>query len=332
MNAYRQLTTTGTSTRAASALTGLPRAAEARDRARPTPAPAQPSPVNALSEAERQAIRVALTSDDLVDLAPAAAFAVLLEQGRYLGSVSTFYRVLRCDDQVRERRRQARHKPRARPELVATEPGQVYTWDITKLKGPIKGVYYDAYVMIDIYSRYIVGVHVHRRESGFLAAEMMREIFGAHWIPHVVHADRGTSMTSKDVAALLDDLDAIRSHSRPKVSNDNPFSEAWFKTAKYSPLFPEQFPNLAAAQQFMTDFVNWYNHCHHHRGIGLHTPADVHHGRHHAVTERRRQVLEAARIEHPERFTTTQTLPKTLRLPDQVWINQPEQPAQTPAA
>ncbi|GAB3275864.1 integrase catalytic domain-containing protein [Kineosporia babensis] len=157
MNAYRQLTATGTSTRAASALTGLPRAAEARDRARSTPAPARPAPANALSQDERQAIREALTSDDLVDLAPAAAFAVLLEQGRYLGSVSTFYWVLRCDDQVRERRRQARHAPRARPELVATGPGQVYTWDITKLKGPVKGIYYDAYVMIDIYSRYIVG-------------------------------------------------------------------------------------------------------------------------------------------------------------------------------
>jgi putative transposase len=257
---------------------------------------------------------------------------VLLEQGRYLGSVSTFYRILRADDQVKERRRLARHKPRQRPELVATGPGQVYSWDITKLKGPIKGIYYDAYVMIDIYSRLIVGVHVHNRENGLLAAEMMKEIFGVHGIPHVVHADRGTSMTSKDVAGLLDDLGVTRSHSRPKVSNDNPFSEAWFKTAKYSPVFPEYFADLAAAQSFMSNFVDWYNHCHHHSGIGLHTPADVHYGRHHSVTEQRRRVLQEARAAHPERFTTSQTLPKALHLPDQVWINQPEQPAETSAA
>ena len=168
-------------------------------------------------------------------------FATLLDRGVYLCSVSSMYRILAEHTMVKERRRQARHPARKIPELVATGPGQVYTWDITKLAGPVKGVYYDAYVMIDIYSRYIVGVHVHARETGLLAEEMMREVFTIHGIPDVVHADRGTSMTSKSVATLLSDLGVVRSHSRPKVSNDNPFSEAWFKTLKYAPVFPERF-------------------------------------------------------------------------------------------
>ncbi|GLY33970.1 transposase [Kineosporia sp. NBRC 101731] len=331
MGAFRALTAGGLSTRLASQLTGLPRAADARDRARPSPATTTvPAPANAFTPTEREQVIAALTSDDLVDLAPAQAYARLLDQGIYLGSISTMYRILRAHNQVTERRRQARHAPRARPELVADGPGQVYSWDITKLKGPVKGVYYDAYVMIDIYSRYIVGVKVHARESGPLAEEMMREVFGVHGIPHVVHADRGGSMTSKSVADLLEDLGVTRSHSRPKVSNDNPYSEAWFKTLKYAPVFPDRFPTLASARAFLNEFVRFYNHAHRHSGIGLHTPADVHHARTPAVDSVREQTLSAARAAHPERFTTTPVLPKILRLPTSAWINKPAEPEPEP--
>ena len=184
--------------------------------------------------------------------------------------------------------------------------------------------------MIDIYSRYIVGVHVHTTESGLLAQEMMQQIFGIHGIPQVVHADRGTSMTSKTVAALLGDLGVTRSHSRPKVSNDNPYSEAWFKTLKYAPVFPQRFGSLVHAREFMDEFVQTYNHEHHHSGIGLHTAADVHYGLAPAKDTARSQVLAHARAAHPERFTTN-TDPKILTLPQAACINQPE-PQQTPAA
>jgi transposase InsO family protein len=233
------------------------------------------APVNKLSLAERERVLEVLDSAEFVDQAPLQVYASLLARGGYLCSVSTMYRVLAEAGQVSERRRLARHPARAVPELVATGPGQVYTWDITKLPGPTKGVYYDAYVMIDIYSRYLVGVHVHAHESGVLAEEMMKEIFGVHGIPSVVHADRGTSMTSKSVATLLADLGVTRSHSRPKVSNDNPYSESLFKTTKYHPLFPERFGSLCQAREFMNTFATTYNHEHHHIGIGLHTPADV---------------------------------------------------------
>lgn len=325
MDTYRQLTAAGTPTRTASRLTGIARATIDRDALRVSPAPgARRPPANALTPMEKARVLAALDSPEFVDLAPAQVYAALLDQGVYVGSVSTMYRILREHAQIADRRRQARHPARTRPELVATGPGQVLSWDITKLKGPVKGCYYDAYVMIDVYSRYIVGVRVHAREDGALAAGMMREVFGVHGIPHVVHADRGTAMTSKSVADLLEDLTVTRSHGRPKVSNDNPYSEAWFKTLKYAPVFPERFATLAEARQFMTDFVAWYNECHHHAGIGLHTPSEVHHGRHHAVRARREATLAAARTAHPERFGTV-VLPKILHLPDEVWINKPEQ-------
>ena len=322
MAAYHALTGTGTTTREAKRLTGIARSSADRDRRRPTPVrPARRPPANALTPPEREQVLRLLNSPQFVDAAPAQIYAALLDQGVYVGSIATMYRLLREHEQVRERRRLARHPARTRPELVAHAPRQVYTWDITKLAGPIKGVYFDAYVMIDIYSRYIVGARVHARESGPLAENMMREVFDAHGVPHVVHADRGTSMTSKSVADLLEDLQVTRSHSRPKTSNDNPYSEAWFKTLKYAPVFPDRFASLADARSFMTDFVTWYNHAHRHSGIGLHTPADVHHGRHHQVRGGREDTLAAARTAHPERFGTSRPLPKILDLPDQVWIN-----------
>ena len=339
MNAYTDLTGAGTSSRAAAALTGVPRATAARRSARPTPpAPRQARPANRLSHAERVEVLATLNSDEFVDTTPMQVYATLLDRGVYLCSVATMYRVLRDNAQVTERRRQARHPARTVPELVATGPRQVYTWDITKLAGPAKGTYYDAYVMIDIYSRYIVGVRVHARETGPLAEEMMREVFGIHGIPQVVHADRGTSMTSKSVATLLADLEVTRSHSRPKVSNDNPYSEAWFKTLKYAPVFPERFGSLPDAQLFMSQFCNWYNHEHHHQGLGLHTPADVHYGLAAAKADERAQVLATARATRPERFGTDHA-PKVLALPEAAWINKPakndkkeDQPAHEPAA
>jgi len=325
MDAYQALTRAGTTTRDAARVTGVARATAARDRRRPSPTMTPRSrPVNALSNAERERILQLLDSPQFVDAAPAQVYAALLDRGVYVGSIATMYRVLREHRQVKDRRRLARHPARRRPELVADGPRQVYTWDITKLAGPVKGVYYDAYVMIDIYSRYIVGVQVHARESGPLAENMMREVFDVHGVPHVIHADRGTSMTSKSVADLLEDLDVTRSHSRPKVSNDNPYSESWFKTLKYAPVFPDRFSSLADARMFMTDFVTWYNHAHRHSGIGLHAPADVHHGRHHSVRANREDVLTTARTAHPERFSTTRLLPKILDLPEQVWINKPD--------
>jgi len=176
--------------------------------------------------------------------------------------------------------------------------------------------------MIDIYSRYIVGAHVHAHESAVLATEMMAKIFGIHGIPHVVHADRGTSMTSKTVAALLSDLEVTKSHSRPRVSNDNPYSESWFKTLKFAPVFPERFGSLADARAFMATFVEGYNHHHRHTGIGLNTPADVHYGHATARAAQRAVVLAGARGRNPERFTTNQD-PKILAIPDIAWINKP---------
>jgi putative transposase len=324
MGAYGQLTAVGVTTRAAAALTGLSRATATRKPALVVPAllVGRPMPLNRLSDAEQAQVLAVLDGPEFVDQTPLQVYAILLARGEYLCSVSTMYRILRANTQVRDRRRQARHPARARPELIATGPGQVFSWDITKLPGPDKGVYYDAYVMIDIYSRYIVGCQVHVTETADLAKEMMEEVFTIHGIPLVVHADRGTSMTSKTVAGLLSDLHVTRSHSRPRVSNDNPFSEAWFKTLKYAPVFPERFGSLQHARAFMDEFTQYYNHEHHHTGIGLHTAADVHYGLTDAVNQRRHAALTAARAANPERFTTTQN-PKILTLPETAWINPP---------
>jgi transposase InsO family protein len=333
MGAYQELTTARVSTRAAATLTGVARATAARPKKPPAGGPAREpvAPANRLTDAERARLVATLNSAEFVDQPPLQVYATLLERGEYLCSVSTMYRILAAHDQVKERRRLARHPARAVPELVATGPGQVYSWDITKLAGPAKGCYYDAYVMIDIYSRYIVGAHVHAHESGVLAEELMKQIFGVHGVPAVVHADRGTSMTSKTVATLLSDLGVVRSHSRPSVSNDNPYSEALFKTMKYLPTFPDRFGSLADARAFMERFTTAYNHEHHHTGIGLHTPADVHYGHAKTVTVQRSATLTAARAAHPERFSTT-TEPKILALPESAWINPPADPAQQAAA
>jgi putative transposase len=326
MATHHDLTEAGVSTRAATSLTAVTRSTAARSRARrqwPAPA-ARKVPVNKLTDAERARVLTMLNCDRFVDQAPLEVYAQLLDEGIYLCSVSTMYRILRENKQVTERRRQARHPTRTCPELVATGPRQVYTWDITKLPGPVKGVYYDAYVMVDIYSRYIVGAHVQTRESAVLAVEFMTDVFRVHGTPTVVHADRGTSMTSKPVAALLADLEVTRSHSRPKVSNDNPYSESLFKTLKYGPTFPQRFGSIHHARDFLDTFVTWYNHEHRHTGIGLHTPADVHFGLATDKATQRTGVLTAARLAHPERFTPADPTPKILNLPASAWINKPD--------
>lgn len=333
MGAYRALTEAGVTTRDAAELTGVARATAGRltstgtATARRLP---RPMPANRLTAAERAEVLAVLTSAEFVDRTPLQVYAVLLDRGRYLCSVSSMYRVLAEHAMVKDRRRQARHPARVRPELVATGPGQVFTWDMppqaggtpSKLRGPVKASYFDAYVMIDIYSRYIVGACVHATETAVLAEEMMREVFTIHGTPQVVHADRGTSMTSKSVAALLTDLGVTRSHSRPRVSNDNPFSEAWFKTLKYAPVFPDRFGSLQHARSFLDEFVQHYNHEHRHTGIGLHTPADVHYGLAEATSQRRAQALAAARAATPSRFSSDLD-PTILQLPAAAWINPP---------
>ena len=334
MDTYVELTGHGVPTRQAAALTGVARASADRAR-RPAPQAehVRPAPANKLSGDERALVLAVLNSAEFVDKPPLQVYSILLERGHYVGSVATMYRVLRENEQVKERRRLATHPPRTVPELVATAPGQVYTWDITKLAGPARGVYYDAYVMIDIFSRYIVGAIVHSCEDGLLAKEMMQNAFGLHGTPQVVHSDGGPSMTSKTVKTLLADLGVTRSRSRPHVSNDNPYSEALFKTLKYLPVFPDRFASLAHARQFLDEFVHAYNHHHRHTRIGLHTPADVHYGLADAIDRDRDAALEAARRAHPERFSADgPARPKILDRDPAAWINQPPADELQPAA
>jgi len=335
MAGFDELLRVGTPAREAATLTGLSRATQQR-RLHPKPSVTQSAstgsvPVNKLTDVERLQVLAMLNSPRFVDKPPTQIYATLLAEGIYLSSISTMYRILGKNMQVKDRRRQATHPPRAVPELQATAPRQVYSWDITKLAGPLRGQYFDCYVMIDIYSRYIVGAHVHHTETAALAADLMTEVFGIQGVPKVVHADRGTSMTSKTVAALLDDLQVTRSHSRPRVSNDNPYSEAWNKTLKYAPVFPARFTSLQAARAFIGGFVEYYNHHHRHAGIGLHTPADVHYGLAAATAQQRSQTLAQARRRHPTRFATTND-PKILDLPATTWINEPTEEEDNTAA
>lgn len=311
-----------TSIKKACALLGRPRASHYRAQQPAVPAqrPPRPAPPNALTEAERDRIVQVLNSTRFCDKSVAQTWATLLDEGLYLASISTMHRVLRERGQTRERRRQATHPARSKPELLATKPGQVWTWDITKLRGPERGVYYDLYVIIDIYSRYVVGWTVAAREDAAIATAMIEHAISVHGRPGSLHADRGTSMTSKPVAQLLIDLGVARSHSRPHVSNDNPFSEAQFKTLKYCPAFPDRFGSLADARAFCEQFFTYYNHEHRHSGIGLHTPASVHLGTAGQIRAQRAVTLDAAYTANPTRFHRRPTPPK---LPTAAWINQP---------
>ena len=314
-------------TAAACTLLGRARASHYRARRPPMlgPKPRRPGAANALTDAERAQVLEVLTSDRFVDKSVAQTWATLLDEGTYLCSRSSMHRILRANHAAGERRCQATHPSRAIPELLATRPGQVWSWDITKLRGPQRGVYFDLYVVLDIFSRYVVGWTVAAREDSMLATELLQQAMGVHGVPEVVHADRGTSMTSKPVAQLLVDLGVTRSHSRPHVSNDNPYSESQFKTMKYAPAFPDRFGSLADARAFGEAFFGYYNHEHRHAGIGLHTPASVHHGTHHRVRALRQQTLNTAYAAHPERFGHRR--PQPPKIPTEAWINQPSREA-----
>ena len=289
----------------------------------PRPRAARPSPPRALTAAERQTVLAVLHSERFVNQAPAEVYATLLDEGVYHCAPRTMYRVLAAAQEVRERRNQLRHTAPV-PELLATGPKQVWSWDLTKLLGPAKWTYFYLYVILDIFSRYVVGWMVAHRESAALAERLLAATCAKQAITPgqlTVHADRGTSMTSKPVALLLADLGVTRTHSRPHVSNDNPYSEAQFKTLKYRPEFPAWFGSIEEARTFGQRFFPWYNHEHHHAGLGYLAPAVVHYGRAPEAQAHRAQILAAAYAAHPERFVRRPPAPALL--PDAVWINRP---------
>jgi len=279
----------------------------------------------ALSAAEREVVRQTLDSERFMDCAPREVHATLLDEGTYLCSPSTMYRVLAEHDEVRERRDQVRRPAYRAPELLATGPREVWSWDITQLRGAAKWQYFYLYVMLDIFSRYVVGWLLVEQQSGELAKLFIRETCDKHHIrPEqlTLHADRGGPMLAKPVTLLMADLGITESHSRPQVSNDNPFSEAQFKTMKYRPDYPDRFGCLADARTWAQSFFAWYNNEHHHSGIGYMTPAAVHSGDAARVFARRQQVLQRAYAAHPERFV--KGLPTPPPLPTEVWINPPK--------
>ena len=323
-----ELVARGVGRKRACEVLGRSRATHYRRRRPPLQGPPRPRPrpARALTTAEADGVVEVLNSERFCDQAPAQVWATLLDEGTYLASIATMYRILRARHQVRERRRVARRPAHVKPELVATGPNQVWSWDITRLAGPYRWTWFQLYVILDVFSRYAVGWLVAPRESARLAEELIADAVFRHEIGQgqlTIHADRGSSMTSKTVTQLLADLGVLQSHSRPHQSNDNPFSEAQFKTLKYFPSFPRRFANIAAARSFVDGFFGHYNHEHRHSGIGLHTPADVHSGRAGLVRARRQEVLDAAFAAHPERFRQRPLPP---RLPEVAWINRPEDP------
>lgn len=281
--------------------------------------------VRRLSQQERIEVIALLNSSRFADLAPREVYATLLDEGRYLCCVSTMYRLLGAEGQVRERRDQLRHPSSKKPELVARRPNQVWSWDITKLLGPCKWTYFYLYVILDIFSRYAVGWMVASRESAALAERLIEESYHKQMVERgqlTIHADRGSSMKSKPVAMLLADLGVTKTHSRPRVSNDNPYSESQFKTLKYRPEFPDRFRSIEDARGFCREFFRWYNQQHHHTGIGLLTPEVVHYGKATEVIEARQRVLLRAYEQNPERFP--RGMPKVPEMAKEVWINRPE--------
>jgi putative transposase len=279
----------------------------------------------ALRPEERAQVLTVLHEPRFLDLAPAEVYATLLDDGTYHCSERTMYRVLAAHAEVRERRAQRRHPIYAAPELLATAPNQLWSWDITKLKGPTTGSWYHLYVLLDVFSRYVVGWMIAPRESAALAERLIATSCERQGILRgqlTLHADRGSSMTSKPVALLLADLGVTKTHSRPQVSNDNPFSEAQFKTLKYRPDFPDRFGSIEHARAHGADFFAWYNTEHRHSGLGLHTPFDVHFGLAEAKRSHRAVVLAAAYAATPERFVRRPPTPAVL--PTAAWINPPK--------
>jgi putative transposase len=307
---------------------GMPRATFYRHAGRAEPQgnedACRPHPPLALTPVQRQEVTAILTSERFQDRAPYEVYATLLDEGQYHCSIRTMYRILQCNGAVKERRRGHQRGHYCKPELLATGPNQVWSWDITKLKGPAKWTYFYLYVIMDIFSRYVVGWMVAHREQDALAKRLIEESCVKQNIQpgHLtVHADRGSSMKSKAVAHLLADLGVTKSHSRPHVSNDNPYSESQFKTLKYCPEFPERFGSLQDARAFGHRFFTWYNEEHRHSGIALMTPEQVHYGKAKEIMALRTKVLSTAFESNPLRFKGR--TPKSLSLPKAAWINKP---------
>jgi putative transposase len=328
IQAIQTLTPTIGITAACDAL-GLPRSSFYRAQvpvARTTPSPAvRAASPRALSVLEKTVVRATLNSERFQDQSPREVYAALLDEDHYLCSWRTMYRILAANFEVRERRDQLQHPAYAKPELLATRPNQVWSWDITKLRGPVTWTYYYLYVILDVYSRYVVGWMIAERESEDLAQELIRETCAKQGIQPgqlTLHADNGSAMIAKRVAQLLIDLDVVKSHSRPHVSDDNPYSEAQFKTLKYRPDYPDRFGSLIEARAWAQVFFVWYNQEHHHISLGLLTPAVVHYGEAERVLQKRQQVLALAYAAHPERFVKGAPVPA--RLPAAVWINPPK--------
>lgn len=275
-----------------------------------------------LSPTERAEVLRVLNHEEYANLSPTQVYVRELDEGRYWCSQRTMYRVLKEAGMGGERRRQATHPPRAIPELIATKPLDVWSWDITKMRGPAKGIWYHAYVVLDIFSRYVVGWRVEKIEDGQLAADLVQAIVVENGgePPGYLHADGGAAMTSKALASMLVDMDITRSHSRPRTSNDNPFSEAQFKTMKYTSDYPERFTSVNEARAWMEGFTAYYNHEHRHSGIGYHTPASVHYGTAEAVRDHRQTTLDRAYRTHPDRFARRPSAPP---LPLKALINDP---------
>jgi putative transposase len=278
----------------------------------------------ALPQAEREQVRQTLYSERFMDKSPYQVYAALLDDGEYLCSVRTMYRILNDDNAAKERRNQLKRPKYTKPELLATEPNQVWSWDITKLKGPEKWTYYYLYVILDIFSRYVVGWMLAHREQAELASKLIGETVEKQNVCEdalIIHSDRGPSMTSHSVSQLLISLGVTKSHSRPHVSNDNPFSESQFKTMKYQPDFPDRFGCYEDGLSHCRQFFSWYNEEHYHSGIGLVTPSSLHYGQAAQVVVSRQATLETAYAIHPERFVHGR--PKPPQLPTAVWINPP---------
>lgn len=333
MDAFKLLQST-TGIASACATLGVNRAEIYRQRA-PARHTMPPKPrarsTLALCETERRDLIEILDSERFVDVAPAAIYATLLDEGRYHGSVRTMYRVLESAQQTGERRRQRRHPLYTKPELLAVAPNEVWSWDITKLKGPIKWSYFHLYVILDIFSRYVVGWMIAPRETAELATQLIADTAAKQSIDPgtlTLHADRGSSMRSKPVAALLVELDVTKTHSRPHISDDNPFSEAQFKTLKYRPDFPERFGSIEDARAHCREFFQWYNTVHRHSGIAFMTPHAVHYDEAATLTLQRAETLNAAFIAHPRRFRSIAPKPPTL--PTAAWINPPKQETISP--
>ena len=285
----------------------------------------RPAPPRSLGAREKHGVLELLRADRFADKAPAQIYATLLDEGVYHCSIRTMYRILHEHREVKERRNQLSHPAYRKPELLATSQNRVWSWDITKLLGPVKWSYFYLYVIMDIFSRYVVGWMLAHREAGGLAEKLIRETCARQNIGEgqlTLHADRGTSMKSKPVALLLSDLGVTKTHGRPHTSDDNPYSEAQFKTLKYRPDFPDRFGGIEDARSFCQNFFVWYNKEHRHSGIGLLTPESVHYGRANEIYKSRKETLRIAYDAHPERFV--KKIPVPPPLPEAAWINKPK--------